>query len=42
LLAKRQLLPPESNLELARSWYRKASDLGSQEANARLERLLNW
>jgi hypothetical protein len=41
-LAKRQLLPPESDLALSRIWYRKAYDLGSQEANARLERLSNW
>jgi hypothetical protein len=38
-LAKRQLLPPESDPELARIWYRKS---GSQEANARLERLATW
>jgi hypothetical protein len=41
-LAKRQLLPPDSDLALSRIWYRKAYDLGSQEANARLERLSNW
>ncbi len=41
-LAKRQLLPPDSDPELARIWYRKASDWGSQEANGRLERLSNW
>jgi hypothetical protein len=41
-LAKRQLLPPESDLALSRTWYRKAYDLGSQEANARLERLSTW
>jgi hypothetical protein len=41
-LAKRQLLPPDSDLEQARIWYRKASDLGSQEARGRLERLTNW
>jgi TPR repeat protein len=41
-LAKRQLLPPESDPELARIWYRKASEGGSPEANARLDRLSNW
>jgi hypothetical protein len=41
-LAKRQLLPPESDLELARIWYRKASALGSLEAPGRLERLATW
>jgi hypothetical protein len=41
-LAKRQLLPPESDPALARIWYRKASDWGSQDAGARLERLANW
>ena len=41
-LAKRQLLPAESDIELARIWYRKASALGSPEAPGRLERLANW
>lgn len=41
-LAKRQLPPPESDLALARIWYRKASSLGSQDATYRLERLENW
>jgi hypothetical protein len=41
-LAKRQLLPPESDPELARIWYRKALDFGAQEAISRLERLSNW
>jgi len=41
-LAKRLLLPPESDLALARIWYRKASDWGSQDAAARLQRLANW
>ncbi|MBO0751045.1 MAG: hypothetical protein J2P53_02975 [Bradyrhizobiaceae bacterium] len=41
-LARHQLLPPESDLGLARIWYRKAYDMGSQEANARLERLSSW
>jgi TPR repeat protein len=36
------LLPPESDLALARTWYRKAFDLGSQDANGRLERLTTW
>jgi hypothetical protein len=38
-LAKHQLLPPQSDAERARLWYRRA---GSREANARLERLANW
>jgi hypothetical protein len=41
-LAKHQLLPKDSDLELARIWYRKASDLGSPDASGRLERLTNW
>jgi hypothetical protein len=41
-LAKHQLLPKDSDLELARVWYRKASDLGSPDAAGRLERLTNW
>jgi hypothetical protein len=41
-LAKHQLLPKDSDLELARVWYRKASDLGSPDAPGRLERLTNW
>lgn len=41
-LAKRQLLPPDSDPALARIWYRKALDWGSREASARLERLANW
>jgi hypothetical protein len=38
-LANHKLLPPDSDLERARLWYRRA---GSQEANDRLERLSNW
>jgi hypothetical protein len=41
-LAKHQLLPRDSDPELARIWYRKASDLGSLDAPGRLERLTNW
>ncbi len=41
-LAKHQLQPPDSDLEKARLWYRRASERGLQEANARLERLSNW
>jgi hypothetical protein len=41
-LARRQLLPPESDPELARIWYRKAAEGGSHEANARLERMATW
>jgi hypothetical protein len=41
-LAKRQFQAPASDLEKARMWYRRAGDLGSPEANARLERLTNW
>jgi hypothetical protein len=41
-LAKHQLLPKDSDLELARIWYRKASDLGSPDAPNRLDRLTNW
>jgi hypothetical protein len=41
-LAKHQLPPPDSDLEKARLWYRRAGDKGSLEANARLERLANW
>jgi len=41
-LAKRQLLPPDSDLEMARLWYRRALEQGSPQANARLERLSNW
>jgi hypothetical protein len=41
-LAKHQLLPKDSDLELARVWYRKASDLGSPDAAGRLDRLTNW
>jgi hypothetical protein len=41
-LAKHQLLPKDSDLELARIWYRKASDLGSPDAPGRLDRLTNW
>jgi hypothetical protein len=41
-LAKHQLLPPDSDIEKARLWYRRASERGSQEANARLDRLSNW
>jgi uncharacterized protein YjbI with pentapeptide repeats len=41
-LAKHQLLPKDSDIELARIWYRKATELGSQDAPSRLERLTNW
>jgi hypothetical protein len=41
-LAKHQLLPPDSDPEKARLWYRRASERGSPEANTRLERLSNW
>jgi hypothetical protein len=41
-LAKRQLLPANSDMELARIWYRKAHALGAQEASGRLERLATW
>jgi hypothetical protein len=41
-LAKHQLLPPDSDIEKARLWYRRASEHGSSEANGRLERLSNW
>jgi hypothetical protein len=41
-LAKLQLLPPDSDVEKARLWYRRASERGSPEANSRLERLSNW
>jgi hypothetical protein len=41
-LAKHQLLPKDSDIELARVWYRKATELGSQDAPGRLERLTNW
>jgi hypothetical protein len=41
-LAKHQLLPKDSDLELARIWYRKAFDLGSPDAPGRLDRLTNW
>jgi hypothetical protein len=41
-LAKRQLLPADSDMELARIWYRKAHALGAQEASGRLERLATW
>jgi hypothetical protein len=41
-LAKHQLLPPDSDPEKARLWYRRASEHGSMEANARLDRLSNW
>jgi hypothetical protein len=41
-LAKRPLLPVDSDIALARIWYRKASDFGSQDAPGRLERLANW
>jgi hypothetical protein len=41
-LAKRQLLLPESDASVARIWYRKASEWGSQEASTRLERLATW
>lgn len=41
-LAKHQLLPPDSDLEKARLWYRRASERGSPEAGSRLERLSNW
>lgn len=41
-LAKRQLLPPESDASAARIWYRKAFEWGSQEASIRLERLATW
>jgi hypothetical protein len=40
-LAKRQLMP-DSDPALARIWYRKASDMGSQDANTRLDRLSSW
>jgi TPR repeat protein len=36
------LLPPDSDLEKARLWYRRASQRGSPEANARLDRLSDW
>jgi TPR repeat protein len=41
-LAKHQLPPPDSDLEMARLWYRRSAERGSPEANARLERLANW
>jgi hypothetical protein len=41
-LARHQLPPPDSDLEKARLWYRRAGDKGSLEANARLECLSNW
>jgi hypothetical protein len=41
-LAKHQLLPKDSDLEMARIWYRKATDLGSSDAPSRLDRLTNW
>jgi TPR repeat protein len=41
-LAKRQLLPPDSDPEKARLWYRRALERGSPEANSRLDRLANW
>jgi hypothetical protein len=41
-LAKHQLLPTNSDMELARVWYRKATELGSPDAPGRLDRLSNW
>jgi hypothetical protein len=41
-LARRQLMPPDSDLAAARLWYRRAAELGAQEASARLERLEKW
>jgi hypothetical protein len=41
-LAKHQLLPANSDIELARVWYRKATELGSPDALGRLDRLTNW
>jgi TPR repeat protein len=41
-LARHQLPPPDSDVEKARQWYRRASEKGSAEAVARLERLSNW
>jgi hypothetical protein len=41
-LAKHQLLPPDSDPEKARLWYRRALERGSPDANARLDRLSNW
>jgi uncharacterized protein YjbI with pentapeptide repeats len=41
-LAKHQLLPKDSDIELARVWYRKATELGSPDAPGRLDRLTNW
>jgi hypothetical protein len=41
-LARRQLMPPDSDLAAARLWYRRAAELGAQEANVRLERLEKW
>jgi hypothetical protein len=41
-LAKHQLLPANSDIELARVWYRKATELGSPDAPGRLDRLTNW
>jgi hypothetical protein len=41
-LAKHQLLPPDSDLEKSRLWYRRALEHGSAEAKDRLDRLSNW
>jgi hypothetical protein len=41
-LAKHQLLPPDSDPEKARLWYRRALERGSPDANGRLDRLSNW
>lgn len=41
-LARRQLPPPDSDIAAARLWYRRSSELGLQDANARLERLAAW
>jgi len=41
-LARRQLMPPDSDPAAARLWYRRAAELGAQEANVRLERLEKW
>jgi hypothetical protein len=41
-LARRELMPPDSDPAAARLWYRRAAELGAQEANVRLERLEKW
>jgi TPR repeat protein len=35
-------MPPDSDPAAARLWYRRAAELGAQEANVRLERLEKW